>query len=117
VLQFAGNFQLAEGERARAPRLWREVEELAERTRVVSVRLMVLERDALLAIVDGHLEAVAQVGGGVPRPARYVFEPAISIWRRSPERLLERTNEIAKSRHRRFQAGLPVRTCRSGCWR
>jgi DNA-binding CsgD family transcriptional regulator len=56
VLWFAGAFQLAEGERARAEELWREVEELAERTRVVSVRLMVLERDAILAIVDGHLE-------------------------------------------------------------
>ena len=56
VLWFAGVFQLAEGERARAEELWREVEELAERTHVVSVKLMVPERDAILAIVDGHLE-------------------------------------------------------------
>jgi DNA-binding CsgD family transcriptional regulator len=56
VLWFAGALQLAEGERSRAEDLWREVEELAERTHVVSVRLMVLERDAILAIVDGHLE-------------------------------------------------------------
>jgi DNA-binding CsgD family transcriptional regulator len=56
VLWFAGAFQLAAGERARAEELWQEVEELAERTRVVSVKLMVLERDATLAIVDGHLE-------------------------------------------------------------
>ena len=56
VLWFAGAFQLAEGERARAEGLWREVEELAERTHVASVKLMVLERDTILAIVDGHLE-------------------------------------------------------------
>ena len=45
-----------EGERARAEELWREVEELAERTHVVSVKLMVSRRDVILAIVDGHLE-------------------------------------------------------------
>jgi DNA-binding CsgD family transcriptional regulator len=56
VLWFAGAFQLAEGERARAEELWGEVQELAERTQVVSVTLMVPERDTILAVVDGHLE-------------------------------------------------------------
>jgi DNA-binding CsgD family transcriptional regulator/tetratricopeptide (TPR) repeat protein len=56
VLEFAGAFELAAGERARAEELWREVEELAERTHVVSVKLMVSRLDVILAIVDGHLE-------------------------------------------------------------
>jgi DNA-binding CsgD family transcriptional regulator len=56
VLEFAGNFQLAAGKRARAEELWREVEELAERTHVVSVKLFVSRRDVILAIVDGHLQ-------------------------------------------------------------
>jgi DNA-binding CsgD family transcriptional regulator len=56
VLWFAGAFQLAEGNRARAEGLWGELEELANRTHVASVRLAVSERDTTLAIVDGHLE-------------------------------------------------------------
>jgi DNA-binding CsgD family transcriptional regulator/tetratricopeptide (TPR) repeat protein len=56
MLWFTGAFQLAEGERARAEGLWREVEELAKRTHVFSVQLMVSEPDAILAVVDGHLE-------------------------------------------------------------
>jgi DNA-binding CsgD family transcriptional regulator len=62
VLWFAGCVQLAQGERASAEDLWHEVQELAERTHVVSVRLLVPQRDAILAIVDGHLEdAIAQL--------------------------------------------------------
>jgi DNA-binding NarL/FixJ family response regulator len=56
VLWFAGAFQLAEGNRARAEELWGELEELGERTHVASVRLAVSERDTTLAIIDGHLE-------------------------------------------------------------
>ncbi|HEY1295138.1 MAG TPA: AAA family ATPase [Chloroflexota bacterium] len=56
VLEFAGSFELARGERARAEELWRELEQLAERAHVVSIRLMMPERGAILAIVDGHLE-------------------------------------------------------------
>jgi DNA-binding CsgD family transcriptional regulator len=52
----AGTFQLAEGQRTRAEELWGEVAALAQRTHVVSVTLMVPERDAFLAIMDGHLE-------------------------------------------------------------
>jgi DNA-binding CsgD family transcriptional regulator/tetratricopeptide (TPR) repeat protein len=56
VLEFAGGFRLAAGERARAEELWREVDELAKRTRVASVKLMVSRLDVMLSIVDGHLE-------------------------------------------------------------
>jgi DNA-binding CsgD family transcriptional regulator len=56
LLSIAGLLQLAEGERAEAEELWRQLEELADRTHVVTVRLCVLQRDAVLAIVDGHLQ-------------------------------------------------------------
>jgi DNA-binding CsgD family transcriptional regulator len=56
VLWMAGRLRLAEGERARAEDLWRQLEELADRTHVVTARLCVLQRDAVLAIIDGHLE-------------------------------------------------------------
>jgi DNA-binding CsgD family transcriptional regulator/tetratricopeptide (TPR) repeat protein len=56
VLEFAGAFKLATGERARAEELWREIDELADRTHVVSVKLMVSRLNVILPIVDGHLE-------------------------------------------------------------
>jgi DNA-binding CsgD family transcriptional regulator len=56
VFYFDGVDVLAGGERAKAEDLWRQVEELAERTHVMSVRLIVPHRDAMLAIADGHLE-------------------------------------------------------------
>jgi DNA-binding CsgD family transcriptional regulator len=51
-----GMVQLAQGERTRAEDLWRQVEELAERTRVATVRVLAARTDVVLAIVDGHLE-------------------------------------------------------------
>jgi DNA-binding CsgD family transcriptional regulator/tetratricopeptide (TPR) repeat protein len=56
VLWICGHVQLAQGERARAEDLWRQVEAVAQRTHVVSVSLRVTMRDAILALVDGHLE-------------------------------------------------------------
>jgi DNA-binding CsgD family transcriptional regulator len=68
VLWFAGSLQFGEGERARAEGLWQEVEELADRTHAASVRLLVPQRDATLAIVDGHLdEALSLIGRYVER--------------------------------------------------
>jgi tetratricopeptide (TPR) repeat protein len=62
LLWYAGRLQLAEGERAQAEDLWRQLEALAERTRVVTARLCVLQRDITLATVDGQLEdALAQL--------------------------------------------------------
>jgi DNA-binding CsgD family transcriptional regulator len=63
VLWHAGFFQLAGGNRASAEEIWRDVEELAEQTHVVSVKLLVPQRDVVLAVVDGHLEeALVQLG-------------------------------------------------------
>jgi predicted ATPase len=56
LLFYSGWVLLADGQRAQAEALWRQVEEVAERTNVVTVRLFVAQRDVLLAIVDGRLE-------------------------------------------------------------
>jgi DNA-binding CsgD family transcriptional regulator len=62
VLWYSGVVHFAQGERARAEELWRQLEELAERTHVVTATLFVLERNVILSIVDGRLEeAVAQL--------------------------------------------------------
>jgi DNA-binding CsgD family transcriptional regulator len=51
-----GCLQFAGGERARAEELWRQMEEVAERTHIVTLRLRLDQRDTWLAIVDGRLE-------------------------------------------------------------
>jgi tetratricopeptide (TPR) repeat protein len=56
VLWVAGMRLLAEGGRDRAEKLWRQIEDVAERTRVVSINVYLDQRDALLSIVDGRLE-------------------------------------------------------------
>jgi DNA-binding CsgD family transcriptional regulator len=66
TLWSCGLVQLARGERARAEEFWRQVEEVAERTRVATVRLQVPRTEVILAIVDGHLEdALVQLRGYV----------------------------------------------------
>jgi tetratricopeptide (TPR) repeat protein len=55
-LWICGALLLANGERARAEEVWRQMEEVAERTHVATVRLFVPHGSALLAIVDGQLE-------------------------------------------------------------
>jgi DNA-binding CsgD family transcriptional regulator len=68
TLWSCGLLLLAEGNRARTEDLWRQVEEVAERTRVALVSLQVLRRDVILAILDGQLEeALAQVKRYVER--------------------------------------------------
>jgi DNA-binding CsgD family transcriptional regulator len=56
VLFLSGRVQFAQGQRERAEELWRQMDELAERTHAATVGLYVARRDATLAIVDGHLE-------------------------------------------------------------
>jgi DNA-binding CsgD family transcriptional regulator/tetratricopeptide (TPR) repeat protein len=51
-----GAIQLAQGERARAEELWKELQELAERTHVANVSLFAARCPVVLATVDGHLE-------------------------------------------------------------
>ena len=56
VLWYAGRLALAEGNRARAMEHWRELEDLASRTHVMTATLMVLVRDVIVAFLDGRLE-------------------------------------------------------------
>jgi DNA-binding NarL/FixJ family response regulator len=56
ALWYCGLVHLAQGERARAEDLWRQLEDLAERTRVVAIAVNVAWRDAVLAIVEGRLD-------------------------------------------------------------
>jgi ATP/maltotriose-dependent transcriptional regulator MalT len=55
-LWISGVLQLAKGDRAGAEEVWRQMEEVAERTHVATVRLLVPQRNATLAFVDGQLE-------------------------------------------------------------
>jgi hypothetical protein len=56
ALWYCGMVQLTQGERAQAEEIWRQLAELAERTRVATVALLVAEREATLAVIDGRLE-------------------------------------------------------------
>jgi DNA-binding CsgD family transcriptional regulator len=56
VLWVAGRLQLAHGNRARAEELWKQIDELAARTNVATAAVSSTQRDAILAIIDGHLE-------------------------------------------------------------
>jgi DNA-binding CsgD family transcriptional regulator len=56
MLWYAAKALLAQGERARAEDLWREINELAERTHVATVRMWAALDDVQRAVVDGHLE-------------------------------------------------------------
>ena len=56
LLFFAGSLELSRGDRPRAEELWNQIEELAERTHVVSARLYALHLDVILSIIEGHFE-------------------------------------------------------------
>ena len=56
AIWYCGMVQLAQGERAQAEGLWRQFEELAERTRVATVGLFVAQREIVMAVIDGRLE-------------------------------------------------------------
>jgi DNA-binding CsgD family transcriptional regulator len=56
MLMYSAKALLAQGERARADDLWRQLRELAQRTQVATVRIFAAWGDVQLAVVDGHLE-------------------------------------------------------------
>jgi DNA-binding NarL/FixJ family response regulator len=56
MLMYSAKALLAQGERARAEDLWRQLRELAERTHVPTVRMFAVWGDIELAMVDGQLE-------------------------------------------------------------
>jgi DNA-binding CsgD family transcriptional regulator len=57
----SGVLLLGEGNRARAQEAWRHLEEVADRTRVATVQLLVPQSSATLAIVDGQLEKCVEL--------------------------------------------------------
>jgi hypothetical protein len=56
ALYACGVVQLAQGQRARAQELWRQLAELAERTRAATVGLFAARSEVILASLDGHLD-------------------------------------------------------------
>jgi DNA-binding CsgD family transcriptional regulator len=56
ALWYSALVQLAQGERAQAEDLFRQVAELAERTRVATLGLYAAGSEVSLAVVDGHLD-------------------------------------------------------------
>jgi DNA-binding CsgD family transcriptional regulator len=56
MLRYSAKALLAQGERARAENLSRQLRELAERTHAATVRMYTALADVQLAVVDGHLE-------------------------------------------------------------
>jgi DNA-binding CsgD family transcriptional regulator len=79
MLWYSANALLAQGERARAEDLWRQLRELAERTHVATVRGYAALSDFERALVDGHLEDAWARFNGIAYP---VDESGISVlWR------------------------------------
>jgi DNA-binding CsgD family transcriptional regulator len=103
ALWACGIVQLSEGERARAEDLWRQVDELAERTRVARLGLMDARSEAILAIVDGHLEDALAVAGRFIERAEELSRQfglqillAAALYLGRPESYLSRFEEYAR---------------------
>jgi DNA-binding CsgD family transcriptional regulator len=56
VLWQSGSLQLANGDRAAAEELWRQIRELSARTHAATLPLMVGQCEIVLAIIEGHLD-------------------------------------------------------------
>ena len=61
MLWYGSLIFLGEGERDRAEGLWRQAEELATRTHEATVTLDLIQRDAVLAMVNGRLEEAVSI--------------------------------------------------------
>ena len=57
ALFYCGIVHFSNGDRTRAEELWREVQELAQKTRVAAPAWLLAAANALQAILDGHLES------------------------------------------------------------
>jgi tetratricopeptide (TPR) repeat protein len=56
MLWYSARALLASGDRAGAEELWRQLEELEERTHLLTVSRLISRRDVILATIDGRLE-------------------------------------------------------------
>jgi DNA-binding CsgD family transcriptional regulator len=130
LLYLAGRVQLAQGERARAEELWRQMEDLAARTHVVEISLHVHQREAALAVLDGKLEeALALIGGYIERAyesganirgrlngLRQLIAPVLYLGR--PEIWLSAFNEYAgraSGGGSAFDGAIPLAATRALC--
>jgi DNA-binding CsgD family transcriptional regulator len=106
-LRFAVDVLLERGDRVGAEQLWRELRELAERTRDRMLAVMVLEVEELLAVVDGRLEealatfaaheaSTDEFRGGVGTPGNYRLWARVLIWLGRGDESLIRTEDPAR---------------------
>jgi DNA-binding CsgD family transcriptional regulator len=98
MLWYSANALLAQGERARSEDLKRQIRELAERTRVATVRMYAAFGDAQLARLDGHLEDAWARFNGIADQADELGMPV--LWRQGGllEHLLAPSLHLGRAR-------------------
>jgi hypothetical protein len=108
MLWMSGVLQISQGERTRAEELWNQLEELAERTHVATISVLLAQRDVTLATLDGRLEDAlalarqfvdrAEDAGAPVRGRRHGFQlqvaPALYLGR--AEALLTASEDFAR---------------------
>ena len=77
VLHLSGYAHLAMGERGRAEGLWRDLEELASRTRDTDLLLLSLSNEPLVATLDGHQEMAPESGTRLYAKAKGLGSPVL----------------------------------------
>ena len=77
ILHLCGYAQLAIGDRGRAEELWRELEELAGRTRDTDLVLLSLSNEPLTATLNGHLERALESAGHLYTKAKELGAPVL----------------------------------------
>ncbi len=79
ILEFCGAALLTKGDRDGAERAWRELAELADRSRDAWLQLMALSYQAVVAALDGRLEAAADLGYRLREQAHELGSPQVGI--------------------------------------
>ena len=77
VLHLSGYAHIAMGERDRAEGLWRELEELANRTRDTDLLLLSFSNEPVEATLDGHLERALEFGKQLYAKAKGLGSPVL----------------------------------------
>jgi len=99
LLEFCGVAFLANGDRDRGERAWRELSHIAGRTRDASNQLQALSFEGYLAVLDGRLDEAVHNGEEIIRQAETLGMPGFAgIWIRSGARALIYTGGL-KEQH------------------
>ena len=77
ILHHSGYAHLAMGDRDRAESLWRDLDELADRTRDTDLFLLSLSNEPLAATLDGHLESALESGAQLYAKAEELGSPVL----------------------------------------